>query len=146
MIDKILHKIQHWSTRLLYYAGRIQLIKSVLFSICNYWMQIFPLPKKVILHIEALCRTFLWTGGDLISRKAPVAWNHVWDPVSAGGLNLLALLEWNKATIGKLLWNICQKSNKLWVKWVHTYYIKGQDISDYQPATHCSWVLKAIFK
>lgn len=56
-------------------------------------MQVFPLPKKVLKHIESICRTFLWTGKEEVSRKAPVAWEKVCDPKSAGGLNVTALLE-----------------------------------------------------
>ncbi|XP_058757557.1 uncharacterized protein LOC131630833 [Vicia villosa] len=98
---------------------RTQLLKSVIFSIANYWMQIFPLPKKVIDHINSICRSFLWTGKEHISRKAPVAWDHLSNPIAAGGLNLISLMEWNKATVDPL-----------------TYY----------PDIHCSWILKAMFK
>lgn len=34
----------------------------------------FPMPKKVIKHIEAICRYFLWSGKDTGSRKATMAW------------------------------------------------------------------------
>ncbi|CAL0313865.1 unnamed protein product [Lupinus luteus] len=46
----------------------------------------------------------------------------------------------------KLLWNLAAKPNKLWVRWVHTYYLKGSMIEEYQPKTTCSWILKAIQK
>ncbi|XP_019239049.1 PREDICTED: uncharacterized protein LOC109219081 [Nicotiana attenuata] len=53
---------------------RVQLIKSVLFSIQTYWAQIFVLPKKITKLIEAMCRSFLWTGDGSISKKALLAW------------------------------------------------------------------------
>lgn len=59
LIEKMLGRIQSWTTKFLSYAGRIQLIKSVLFSIQIYWSQIFFLPKKLIRMIEKVCRTFL---------------------------------------------------------------------------------------
>ncbi|XP_058725513.1 uncharacterized protein LOC131596790 [Vicia villosa] len=124
LIEKMLTRLRHWSTRLLSYARRTQLLKSVIFSIANYWMQIFPLPKEVISHINSICRSFLWTGKEHISRKAPVASDYLSNPIAAGGLNLISLMEWNKATIGKLLWNVCEKKDKLWNSWIHTYYIK----------------------
>lgn len=77
LIEKMLIRLNHWSTRLSSYACRYQLVKSVIFSIPNYWTQIFPLPKKVIAHIEGLCRNFLWTGKDSASKKAPISWDHV---------------------------------------------------------------------
>lgn len=50
------------------------------------------------------------------------------------------------ATIAKLLWNIHAKSDKLWVKWIHMYFIKGASIMDFQPGNSCSWIVKNIFK
>ncbi|WMV32216.1 hypothetical protein MTR67_025601 [Solanum verrucosum] len=72
--------------------------------------------------IEAICRKFLWTGSTEMTKKALLAWDRVCYPKSAGGLNILDISTWNKATIAKLLWNICNKKGKLWVKWIHSYY------------------------
>lgn len=38
LIDRIVCKIKHWTARLLSYAGRLQLIKSVISGITAYWM------------------------------------------------------------------------------------------------------------
>ncbi|XP_050909861.1 uncharacterized protein LOC127123701 [Lathyrus oleraceus] len=38
MIEKIVARINHWSSRLLSFAGRTQFIKSVLFALINYWL------------------------------------------------------------------------------------------------------------
>lgn len=51
---------------MLSYAGRLQLIKSVLFGIQLYWCQIFVMPKKVLKEIQRICRVFLWIGQDVI--------------------------------------------------------------------------------
>ena len=64
LVDNIMVIIGHWSSRLLSFAGRTQLIKSVIFVISNYWMQCILIPKKVIKNVEAVCRTFC--GLDLI--------------------------------------------------------------------------------
>lgn len=61
LVDKILVKIRHWNSKLLNYAGRVQLIKSVLFPIVNNWMQCIPILKKVINAVEAICRSYLWS-------------------------------------------------------------------------------------
>lgn len=146
LIEKMLARLKHWSTRLLSYVGRVQLLKSVIFSIANYWMQIFPSPKKVISHINSICSSFMWTGKESLTRKAPVAWDHICNPLSAGGLNMISLLEWNKATIGKLLWNVCEKKDRLWINWIHAYYIKKSYPTTFCPGIQCSWILKAMFK
>lgn len=54
LIDMIVGRINHWSSRLLSYAGRIQLLKSVTFAIMNYWMQCLPFPKFVLHRIDMI--------------------------------------------------------------------------------------------
>ncbi|XP_019251421.1 PREDICTED: uncharacterized protein LOC109230371 [Nicotiana attenuata] len=80
----------------------------------SVFFQIFVLPKKVIKLIEANCRRILWTGGVELSKKTLLAWDKICMPRSADGLNILDLSVWNKAAICKLLWNLCQKKDKLW--------------------------------
>ncbi|CAK8538444.1 unnamed protein product [Lathyrus sativus] len=103
LIDKIVGKIKHWTARLLTYAGRLQLINSIMFAMTHYWLTCFPFPKTVLHRIDSICRIFLWTGGFVGSRKAPVARQQICSPRSHGGLNVVDLEAWNKATIMKLL-------------------------------------------
>ncbi|KAK2421853.1 hypothetical protein QL285_032436 [Trifolium repens] len=146
LIDRIVGRITHWSSRLLSYAGRIQLLKSVIFSMANYWLQCLPFPKEVINKINSICRTFFWTGSIEKSRKAPVAWKTVCQPKRNGGLNLIDLEVWNRTTLLKLLWNLSGKSDSLWEKWVHAYYIKNQNIMEACVPDNASWIMKAIMK
>ncbi|XP_058776449.1 uncharacterized protein LOC131650760 [Vicia villosa] len=145
IIDKMLEKIQHWSASMLSYVGRKQLVKSTLMSIAGYWMQAFPLPKTIIQRIEVICKNFLWSGR-AVGRKALVAWDKICLPTNAGGLNLTYLRAWNKATILKLLWNLYMKSDKLWIRWIGAYYLKGDSIMQWEPKTTSSWMLKSIVK
>ncbi|XP_058776403.1 uncharacterized protein LOC131650721 [Vicia villosa] len=145
LVDRILAKIQHWTAKLLSYAGRYQLIRSVLFGVTSYWLNVFPIPKGVLKHIEAMCRSFLWKGNAEATRKAPVTWDSVCNPKRARGLNITSLKEWNIASMGKLFWNIQAKADKLWVKWVNTYYLKHADALDWQHK-NCSWILANVFK
>lgn len=124
LIRKILQKVDCWSAKMLSYAGRLQLIKSVLMGVQAYLCQVFILPQKVIKLIQAACRTFLWTGKSNASKRALVAWDKLCLPKAAGGWNLTCIKLWNQAAICKLLWNIAKKKDKLWVKWVHEFYIK----------------------
>lgn len=48
LVDKIVGRIRHWSSRILSFVGHTQVTKSVLFTIANYWMQYIPISKKVI--------------------------------------------------------------------------------------------------
>lgn len=72
-LDKISSRIQHWATKLLFFAGRQQLVSSVIFSLQNYWCTIFILPSQVIKSIESKCNSFLWKGKDTSVVGAKVA-------------------------------------------------------------------------
>ncbi|XP_060190282.1 uncharacterized protein LOC132619370 [Lycium barbarum] len=91
LVDKITARITSWMAKRLSYAGRVQMIRSVLFGIQAYWSQLFLLPQKVIKIIEATCRSYLWTGEATISKRALVAWEKVCLPKDAGGLNFINL-------------------------------------------------------
>lgn len=47
--------------------------------------------------------------------------------------------------MGKLFWNIQAKADKLWVKWISTYYLKKTSAMDWQ-SRNCSWLIANIFK
>jgi hypothetical protein len=52
LLEIITGQIDSWLSRNLSYAGRLQLVSSVLYSLQVYWTCIFILPKKVIKSIE----------------------------------------------------------------------------------------------
>ena len=65
LIDGITSRIRNWKAKLLTFAGRLQLIQSVLCSVQSYWNGLFILPKKVIKQVEQILRRFLWKGPNL---------------------------------------------------------------------------------
>ena len=46
----------------------------------------------------------------------------------------------------KHLWNIARKKDNLWVKWVHSYYMKRQEVTEMKVPSHASWCFKKIIK
>ncbi|XP_058776141.1 uncharacterized protein LOC131650448 [Vicia villosa] len=132
LIDKIMCRIHHWSSRLLSIASRFQLVKAVSFAIANYWIQCFPIPKAVIKKINASCRAFVW--------------KEVCKPKRKGGWNVLDLEEWNKIAMVKLLWDLVKKTDSMWVLWIHTYFIKGKDIWTIDKSMQNSWIVNNVLK
>lgn len=51
---------------------------------------------------------------------------------------------WNKAAILKLLWNLAGKNDKLWVRWVHTFYVKEMTMWTCKLPNKACWNLKKI--
>lgn len=62
IIEKVKGRISSWTNRFLSFAGRVQLINSVIVNIQMYWCNIFILPQQTIDTIEKMCRNFLWSG------------------------------------------------------------------------------------
>lgn len=46
----------------------------------------------------------------------------------------------------KLLWNLDTKKYRLWIRWIHTYYIKHQRIGDCHVPKTSSWSFAKIIK
>ena len=62
LIDKIRRKMLCWSNKGLFFAGRLQLIQSVIVSMVNFWSSAFILPAQCLDTIESMCSAFLWSG------------------------------------------------------------------------------------
>jgi len=139
LVDKITARIHIWATRNLSFAGRALLINSVIFGAFNYWASIFLLPNEVLEQLTKLYRNYLWSGTADVKRIPHISWNTTCLPKSKGGLGLKNFEAWNKATVAKLVWAISTKKDVLWVKWVHSRYIKEREWWDYTPPHEASW-------
>ena len=60
LIDKLLARIQAWTSRSLSFAGRLPLLGSVLYNIQMYWCSMFIIPKYTIAKIEQIFSSFLF--------------------------------------------------------------------------------------
>lgn len=47
ILEKISRRIGSWTSKNLSFAGRLQLLTSVMFSLQVYWTGVFILPKRV---------------------------------------------------------------------------------------------------
>ncbi|KAL3529141.1 hypothetical protein ACH5RR_008463 [Cinchona calisaya] len=99
ILTKIQQTISNLGTIKLSYAGRQQLIKSVLHSIHLYWTNVFILPKRITKKIEMMLASFLWAGEIKTHYGAKVSWHDVSAPKKEGGLGLTNLTLWNECLI-----------------------------------------------
>ena len=110
LVDIIAHRLTHWTSRLLSYAGRLQLINSTLFSVQTYWSSMFILPIGLYRKIEKMTANFLWTGSANKVHRLKVPWEKVTLPRNEGGLGIKKLGEWNKAASLRHLWLLISSS------------------------------------
>ncbi|KAL6127132.1 hypothetical protein ACLB2K_075175 [Fragaria x ananassa] len=106
IVDKIRIKLSSWVSSFLSMAGRLQLIKSVIFSMLVYTFQVYEWPVSVVRKIEVWCRNFLWSGS-IDKRGIPlVAWKSCCSPIAEGGLGLKQLVLLNRSLLLKRCWEI----------------------------------------
>ncbi|XP_070030161.1 uncharacterized protein [Nicotiana sylvestris] len=102
--------------------------------------------KKSDEMVESICRSFLWTGTSSVSKKALVSWDKVCLPQVVGGLNVINMVYWNKAAVAKHLWVVAKKKECLWIRWIHTFYIK-QNMLEHMPIPkNAAWVVRKILE
>ncbi|KAH0738707.1 hypothetical protein KY290_037412 [Solanum tuberosum] len=100
LVDKIIARIQAAYAKHLSYAGRLQIVMTVPFSIHNFWGAVFILPQNVLKEIDRKCREFLWNATAEKRKIALVAWDKVCVPKKFGGLNIKECCKWNIASVG----------------------------------------------
>ncbi|GKA81855.1 gag-pol polyprotein [Tanacetum coccineum] len=102
MVEVIRKRVGDWRNKSLSFAGRLQLISSILKPLRQvYWSALFMLPIHTCNQIDRILKNFLWTGGGS-----------------------------NKALLAKHIWNIVSRKDSLWVKWVNVYKLKGRSMWD----------------
>lgn len=77
VVEKVKAKLALWKRRMLSFAGRLTLIKSVLDSLPSYYISLFKLPKGVAKEIDKLRATFLWGSSEIRRKIHLVNWKKV---------------------------------------------------------------------
>lgn len=146
LLDKISKRFNSWTVKHLSFAGRLQLIRSFIYSTITFWASIFLLPNQCLEEIEHMCNAFLWKGAPNSARGAKVSWESVCTPKESGGLGLRRLLAWNKVLGLKLIWLIFAGSGSLWVSWVRRKLIGNRCFWEITPNYSGSWIWKSLCK
>lgn len=125
LLQSIKTKLHSWTARSLSFAGRLQLLSTVIAGITNFWSCAFILPKACLDEIDSLCSCFLWKGKTDAPNTAKVSWEKVTTPKNEGGLGLRKLALWNMASVLKLIWFLFFKPQSIWSHWYLTEVLEG---------------------
>jgi len=146
LMEKISGRLDSWTSKKLSFAGRLQLISSVLYGLQVYWMGIFILPKKILKDIIQKFNRFLWNGKEGSSAKAKMAWKELCFPKKEGGLGLKDLDAWNKSSMLRHVWSLFACSGSIWVAWIQNYMLKGRSFWSVNIPQTCSWSWRKLLK
>jgi retron-type reverse transcriptase len=115
------------SSTFLSYAGRLQLVNSVLTSLPTYFMCTIKLPKTVIEAIDKIRKNCLWRGNAIEAKGYNLAaWPTVCVPKTKGGLGVRDLNLQNEALLLKQLDKFYNKKNIPWVHLIWSSYYIGK--------------------
>lgn len=148
LIQQVKRKFSSWSVRSLSFAGRLQLIKTVIAGITNFWCSSFVLPSACVKRINSLCGVFLWKGNIEEHHTARVSWEVVTKSKKEGGLGIKSLTVWNKACVLKLIWLLFFQAGSVWVAWFTDSVLNG-NLSNFwtiQPSQSNSWLVNKLIK
>ncbi|XP_039065800.1 uncharacterized protein LOC120211293 [Hibiscus syriacus] len=146
LIDKIKQRLHHWSARNLSYAGKLELIRSVLFNVSNIWCRQLILPNLILAKVDQLCSGFFWKCKDKSAAGARVSWDFICFSKAEGGLGLKNTKIWNIACTIDLIRKILAGDGSLWVAWLNSYVFKDQDLWNFVAGSNVSWSVNRILK
>lgn len=141
-----MERVRCWSAKLLSYACGLQLIQAVLFGVKTYQAQVFIFLKIIMILINGICQTFLWTGDVASSKKALVYWEKVFLSSLISGINVIHMITWKRAAILKHLQALAAKKDYLWIYWVHIYYMKHMSVISCEVLRYANQVFRNIFE
>lgn len=131
IIEKMERKLALWRRKYISIGGRINLIKSTLCYLPQYYMSIFKLPISVANKLEKIQRQFLWGDSNEKRKLHLVGWDKVTKSKKRGGLGVKRLQVHNAALLCKWWWRFGVEKEALWVKAINGKY--GLDVSKWLP-------------
>ncbi|KAL4366199.1 hypothetical protein GQ457_05G012670 [Hibiscus cannabinus] len=121
VVIKVRKRLEGWKGKLLSFAGRLILIKSVLCSLPVFYMSVFQMPASGTSKINKLVANFLW--GNSRGRNIHwVKWDNVVKPKKVGGLGFYDIALRNRALLNKWSWRYSFEQDKLWRKVIDAKY------------------------
>ncbi|CAA7048764.1 unnamed protein product [Microthlaspi erraticum] len=146
LLDKLPGRFKSWAVRSLSFAGRLQLISSVVSGTVNFWITTFMLPKGCIKKIESMCNRFLWSGAIEGPCLTKVSWSSVCLPKKEGGLGLRCFSVWNTALCLRFIWLMFSTSDSLWVAWHKFHYLQRKSFWALEENQRDSWTWKSLLR
>lgn len=146
LIMRIKDKIENWTTKLLNHAGRLQLLKTVLFGLQGFWSAHLFLPKAVLKQLQSMFTHFLWSASSSAHKQVKVSWKDCALPKAEGGLGIRDLCEWNLAAFLHHLCRIVRRDSSLWISWFHSTLLRNKAFWTVPIPSKASWCVKKILQ
>jgi hypothetical protein len=113
---------------MLTYAGKLQLVNSVLSSLPTYTMCSVSMPVAVHEYFDRARKNYMWRKSDINAKSKPlVAWRKYTKPKRKGCLGIINLRSQNNALLLKHVNKFYNKKDIPWVKLIwNAHYPNGE--------------------
>ncbi|XP_073305819.1 uncharacterized protein [Primulina huaijiensis] len=142
--ERLLKKINGWSSKLFSAGGKETLIKSVLQAIQSYAMSCFKLLVSLCLELEQCCFKFWWKSNSSGEGMHWIKWRSMCKPKQYGGMGFRSLLDFNRALLAKQVWRIICDPASLMAKILKARYFRHGDILTAQLGSKPSYIWRSI--
>ncbi|XP_050222174.1 uncharacterized protein LOC126672268 [Mercurialis annua] len=144
ILDIIGQKLQAWKVNLFSSGGKEVLIKAIIQSIPNYYMNCFKLPLGLIEKIEKLCNRFWWGSVDGHQKIHWSKWRVMCRAKCRGGMGFKDLVCFNKSMLAKQGWNLITKPESLLARVLRWRYYKDGNFMSAQCPRSSSYTWRSI--
>ncbi|XP_074277582.1 uncharacterized protein LOC141601216 [Silene latifolia] len=102
MYEALVLKIQtlahSCASKFLSYAGKLQVINSIVFGLYNFWCGSLLLPKGICSAISVFCRQLFWGYNGGTKKQIFKSWQSICTPWEEGGFQVKDITAWNQAS------------------------------------------------
>lgn len=139
LLDKVQQKLAGWKHRMLSWAARLLLIRTVTSTIPGYVMGVCRLPARTIEDLEKINRRFFWSDTAQHNSTHVISWEQICQPRDQGGLGLWPLRTQNWVILAKLAWRVITDNSSFWSQVLHQkYQLNEHGVSTVGSSLHSS--------
>ncbi|KAA3453480.1 reverse transcriptase [Gossypium australe] len=145
LLDRIVARIEGWSSRLLSQGGKEIFIKSVLQAVPTYAMSCFLFPKALCERIESKLAHFWWQKGAGKRGIHWCKWKYLCRPKEEGGLAFRNMAQFNLCLLAKQGWRLLLFPDSLVAQVFKAKYYSNSDFLNSRLGNSCSYVWRSIW-
>ena len=115
-MSNIKSRLMGWQSRLLFFGGRLVLLKSVLTVLPVFALSFFKAPSGIVSLIDYIFTKKFWGGSEYNRKISWIAWKTICTKKEHGGLGVRQLKEFNLALLGKWCWRMLVDREEFWYR------------------------------
>lgn len=146
--ENMMSKFGGWKCSYLNMAGRMELLKSNLNSIPNYWFSLQLIPKTTCRELEEIRRKFFWgqMPNQYGTRKMhSIKWKTICSRKEAGGLSITRLDQKNVVLLAKWWWKFWSDRDRKWLRFIVNKYGYKFIYDEDEPPKNMSMMFKDMW-